>query len=122
MGSYGDAWLHCLWCNQKGKSLLDEYLPPDVYGLRDVDSVGGVLCDACYDRGSPPHDSYLERLLASKLGNGTTLVHLIALYAYPVYFKATAVDDPVPLTVDPVPLSTSSSTSTLGSLIEFLHQ
>ena len=101
MGSYGDAWLHCLWCNQKGKSLQDDYLPPGVYGLKDIDSVGGVLCDACYDRGSPPHYSYLQALLASKLGNASnsTAFLLIALYAYPVYFKATAV--PVPLTVDP---------------------
>ena len=59
MGSYGDRWLQCSWCEKWGKCLDNLYLP--AVNLKDVDGIG-VLCDSCYERTEPVHYDYLRGL------------------------------------------------------------
>ena len=51
MGSYGDAWLRCERCGIWGKCL--RVVPPGVPALIDIDGLGGIICNPCYDRGPP---------------------------------------------------------------------
>ena len=88
MGSYGDRWLRCTWCEKWGKCLWD--LPPDITPLLDVDGIG-VLCDPCYDRGHPPQYDYIQRLLRAKLGKPAVCKSgLIADFVYKACADQTA--------------------------------
>lgn len=49
MGSNGHAWLRCEWCGIWGK--CHRILPPGVPPLIDIDGLGGLICELCYDRG-----------------------------------------------------------------------
>ena len=86
MGSYGDAWLQCAFCEKWGKCLLAAYLPDDAVSLVDVDGTG-PLCDPCCDRGYPPHYDYLKGLLQARLGETPELVECIADFAYPTCYR-----------------------------------
>ena len=50
--------------------------------MTDIDMVG-QLCDACFDRMSPPHYDYLRNLLPKKARIPSVIKH-IAQFAYPV--------------------------------------
>jgi hypothetical protein len=78
MGSYGDRWLRCTWCDKSGKCLA--YPPANVASLMDVAGIG-VLCDPCYERTWPPHYDKVEMLLAKKL-DATENARRIAEFAY----------------------------------------
>ena len=85
MGSYGDRWMQCSWCNRWGKTVPDNLRPWWVPGLWDIDGIG-LLCDTCNDHGFPPHDRYVQAILkVSGLSS-----ELIAAFAYPVYAEAIA--------------------------------
>ena len=81
MGSFGDSWLSCTWCQKKGMNCGE--IPDDVAILCDIDGIG-LLCELCQVRQWPPHYDYVEKLLgAAKLG-GKYQVYAIADFAYPI--------------------------------------
>ena len=88
MGSYGDRWLQCCFCEKWGKCLPDGglLLPDDAVALWDVDGAG-ILCDPCLERGYPPHYDYLKGLLQARLGETPELVECIADFAYPTCYR-----------------------------------
>ena len=64
MGSYGDEWVQCEFCDRWGKCTRwwwDYTRDCWADGFFDVDGVG-VLCEACLDRGCPPHAADLQAL------------------------------------------------------------
>jgi len=87
MGSYGDRWLQCSWCERWGKCLPDAglSLPDDAVGLWDVDGVG-VLCDPCCERRCPPHYDRLQGLLQTRLPLKSA-IELIADFRYSTCYR-----------------------------------
>ena len=79
MGSYGDRWLRCSWCEKWGKCQYNLYLP--AVSLIDVDGIG-VLCDSCFERTPPEpvHYDYLKGLLQKVLSS--EIIERIADIAY----------------------------------------
>ena len=81
MGSYGDRWLRCSWCEKWGK--CTDVLAEDVTPLWDIDGIG-VLCEPCDDRWCPPHYDYLSKMLGPRLSDNPSLIDAIAQFAYPI--------------------------------------
>ena len=74
MGSYGNIVMNCSWC---------EALEQCSTRRLDVDGVG-VICEPCYERGYPPHFSYLSRLLSVEWPIAT----IIARYTFAACAKS----------------------------------
>jgi hypothetical protein len=83
MGSYGDRWLECSWCEKWGKCLDNLYLP--AVSLTDIDGIG-VLCDSCMLRTEPVHYDYLRGLFLATISAANVfspeIVERIADIAY----------------------------------------
>ena len=83
MGSYGDRWLECSWCEKCGKCLDYLYLP--AVSLTDIDGIG-VLCDSCILRTEPVHYDYLRGLFLATISTANVfspeIVERIADIAY----------------------------------------
>ena len=77
MGSYGNTWVRCSWCERWGKCTGNPLDPNDM--LTDIDGIG-VLCDPCYNLGYPPHYDYLWKLLRSITSR--VLAGRVAAFAY----------------------------------------
>ena len=87
MGSYGDRWIRCSWCEKWGKTLTD--LPESVTPLISIDGIG-ELCEPCFDRCYPPHYDYLWTLLGPSLYDNLIITQGIANFAYPVCAEVAA--------------------------------
>ena len=83
LGSYGDFWLECSWCEKWGKCLDNLYLP--AVSLTPVDGIG-FLCDSCMLRNEPFHYDYLRGLFQATISDANffspEIVESIADIAY----------------------------------------
>ena len=83
LGSYGDFWLECSWCEKWGKCLDNLYLP--AVSLTPVDGIG-FLCDSCMLRNEPFHYDYLRGLFQATISDANVfspeIVESIADIAY----------------------------------------